>query len=102
MRAHLLQRDDGARQRFADLAENILRREAELAMTSHAFEKRLGGFLIENASIDAAVVDLAEREERRKSNTPVSAAERTVHEQREKKRRYFVRKRAVRFASEHH
>src|SRR3954452_22965883 len=86
-RADSGERHDGAGHRLADLAENVLRRDAQLAMAGRAFEEILGRFFVEQARIDRAVVQLTKGEERRQRHAPVAAAERAVDQQREKKRR---------------
>ena len=70
-------------------------------MAGGAFEEILGRFFIEQARIDGAVVQFAEREERRQRDAAVAAAERAVDQQCEKERRDFVRKRRVGLAAEH-
>jgi hypothetical protein len=89
---------DGATEDFADFAKDVFRRDAELAMTRSAFEKRLGRFLIEHARVDRAIVQLAEREQRRERDAAVSSAKRRMRQQCEKKRGDFVGKRRIRFA----
>src|SRR5205823_3789116 len=100
-RARSRERHDGARHRLADFAENILRRDAQLAMSGCAFEEILGRFLVEETRVDRAVVQLTERKQRRQRDAPVAAFEWTVDEEREEERRHFVGKRCVRFAAEH-
>ena len=70
-------------------------------MTGRALEEILGRLLIEQARVDGAVVQLAEREQRRQRHAPVAAFERTVDEEREEESRHFVRERGVRLAAEH-
>src|SRR3954467_10255882 len=86
-RADLRERHDGARHRLADLAENVLRRDAQLAMARRAFEQILGRFFIEQARVDGAVVQFAEGEQRRQRDAAVAAFERAVDEKREEERR---------------
>src|SRR5437762_1520246 len=98
--ACLLKRDDGAREDLANLAKNIFRRDAELAISRCAFEERFGGFFVEDAAIDRLVVQLAEREQRCQRHSPIASAKWTVRQKREQKRGDFVGKRWVRFAAE--
>jgi len=70
-------------------------------MTRRAFEEILGRFFIEQAGVDGAVVQFAEREERRQRHATVATAERTVDQQREKKCRDFVGECRVGLAAEH-
>src|ERR1700759_235491 len=55
---------DGAAHQLANLAEDILRRDPELAMRGDPFHERLGRLFIEHAGIDRAVVQFAERDDR--------------------------------------
>jgi hypothetical protein len=98
--ACLLKSDDGAGKNLADLAKNIFRRDAELAITRCAFEKCLGGFLVEDAAVDRLVVELTEREQRSQRDAPIASAKWTVRQKRKQERGDFVRKRRVRFAAE--
>src|SRR5205085_2637311 len=70
------QRHDGAAERFAHLAIDILRRDPGLAVRGGAAEERLRGLLVEHARVDGAVVQLAEREERGQRDAAVAAASR--------------------------
>ena len=70
-------------------------------MTGGALEKILGRLLIKQARVDGAVVQLAEREQRRQRDAAVAAFEGTVDEKREEECRDFVRKRRVRLSAEH-
>ena len=92
--------DDGAAHRLADLAEDVLRRKAELAIAGGALEERLGRLLVENAGVDGAVVQLRKGEERRERDAPVAAAERAVLQKREEKGRDFVAERRIGLAAE--
>src|SRR5215212_682242 len=74
--ACLLIRDDRARHQLAQLAENVLRRNPELAIRRGALQKILRGFFVEDARVDGAVVQLAERDQRRERDPPIAAAER--------------------------
>src|SRR5690349_2368312 len=98
--ACLLESDDGAGKDLADLAENILRRDAELAITGSALEECLGGFLVEHAAINRFVVELTEREQRRERDATIASAEWTVRQKRKQERGDFVGERRVRFAAE--
>jgi hypothetical protein len=98
--ACLLKSDDRAGEDLADLAKNIFRRDAELAISRCAFEECFGGFLVEDTSVDRLVVELTKREQRRQRDAPIASAKWTVRQQCKKKRRDFVGKRRVRFAAE--
>src|SRR6478736_5400364 len=92
--------DDRPAEDLADLAEHVFRSQSELAMRSRALEQSLRCLLVEHTRVDCAVVQLAEREQRRERHATIAAAERRVRQQREKKRGDFVRKRRIRLASE--
>src|SRR6266550_225549 len=57
-RAFLLKRDDGAAENLANLAKNIFRRDAELAIRGRALEKCFGSLLVEDARVNRAIVEL--------------------------------------------
>src|SRR5688572_18164319 len=71
--------DDGAVEDLAQLAEDVLRRNAYFATARRALDQRLRGLLVEHARIDGAVVQFAERDQRSKRNAAVLTAERTRH-----------------------
>ncbi len=97
--ACLLKRDDRAGKDLADLAKNIFRRDAELAISRCAFEKRFRGFLVEDAAIDRLVIQLAEREQRCQRQSTIASAKWTVRQKGKQERGDFVGKRWVRFAA---
>src|ERR1700759_4627904 len=69
---------DGAAHQLANLAEDILRRDPELAMRGDPFHERLGGFSTDRAGSDRALFNFADRDDRRQPKPAVPAAERTV------------------------
>ncbi len=79
-------------QNFAQIAEDVLRRNTELAICRSALEKVLCSLLVEYARVDAAVVDLAERDDRCEGHPAVSALEWPRLKQRENERRNLVGK----------
>lgn len=92
--------DDGAAEGLAQLAEDVLGGDAELAATAGAAEQGLRGLLVEDARVHRAVVDLAEGHERRERDAAVLSLERAGHEQGEDQRRGLVGERRIGFASE--
>jgi len=98
--ARLLLDNNGPTKDFADFAENIFRRDSQLAMSGRALEECFGRFLVEYTRVDRSVVQLAKREQGSQRNAPIATLKRRMREQREKKRGDFVRKRRIRFAAE--
>ncbi len=92
--------DDGAVEDLAQLAEDVLRRDAHFAAARGALDQRLRGLFIEHARVDRAVVQLAERNERSERHAAVLTAERTGHQQREHERGDFVREGWIGLAAE--
>jgi hypothetical protein len=93
-------RDDGPAQGLAQLAEHGLGRDAELAESAGAFEERLGRLLVEDARVDRAIVDLAERDQGRQRDASILSAERSALQEREDQRRRLVGERLEGLAAE--
>ena len=69
-------------------------------MASRFLEEGLGGFFVEDARVDGAVVDLNECEERGQRQTPVPTSKRTVGKEREDESGDLFGKRRVGLATE--
>ena len=103
MRAYwlaLLIRNDRAGHQLAQLAEDVLRRNPDVAARRGTLEDVLRGLLVEDARVDAAVVQLAERDQRRERGAAIASAERTRLQQREDERGDLVGEAGIGLAPE--
>lgn len=93
-------RDDRAIHYFAELTEYILGWQAKLVETRSALQKRLGSLLVEHPSIDRAVVQFTERQQRGQRHAAISATERPRLKQSKRESCRFIGKCGVGLASE--